>query len=111
MYLCIRQTTIEIYDGIDIPSSLCGWTDVVNCICLHQFTRIGRLRPSWVVWPHSVLSGSIERMITLQDTTDTTQADTDTIFSLQMMPHHLSTALQCVAYLHDSTHNRVADGV
>jgi hypothetical protein len=50
-------------------------------------------------------------MITLQDTSDTTQTDGDTIFSGDVVPHHLSAAFEFMTYLHHPTDNRIANGM
>ncbi len=75
MYFCIRQPTIQIYDGIDIPSLERDRTDVVNNVCLYEFSWSCWLWSSWVVWTDTVLPRSVKGMVAPQNTPDTTEAN------------------------------------
>ena len=92
VYLGMYHPGIQINDRVVIQPSATVWIDVVNSVCLNQFTRPRDMRPSRVIRTNPFLSAiGIPR--TLQYSADAAEANADTL-QPEVVPDHFGTALQ-----------------
>ena len=99
MYFGIRHAAIQIYDGIDIPSSEGIRTYVMNRISLDKLTRSCGVWSLWIVWSYPILSCFVVGVMATEDTMDATQAHVNAEYDGSVMPDDFSTTIEGMSQL------------
>jgi len=111
MYFGVGHSGVEVYDGIDIPPAFGQRTNVVNSIRLDQFTGLRDMRPPRVIWTYAFLPGTVEAVVSLQDTSDTTKTHHYPVTLHQVVPDNLSTTFELCSELQYTIHNTCINGL